>query len=63
MKRVLKRDFNERGKGKIQAKNDFLKSWEIYYSKSKNQSLKNNKNELTITKSTNIESIIKKLYN
>ena len=63
MKRVLKRDFNERGKGKIQAKNDFLKSWEIYYSKSKNQTLKNNKNELTITKSTNIESIIKKLYN
>ena len=63
LKRVLKRDFNERGKGEIQAKNDFLKSWEIYYSKSKNQCIKNNKNELIITKSTNIESLIKKFYN
>ena len=59
MKRVLKRDFNERGKGKIQAKNDFLKSWEIYYNTHKNKSIKNNKNELIITKSTNIESLIK----
>ena len=62
MQRVLQRDFKERGKAKIKAKNDFLKSWEIYHKKFKNKSTKNNKNELIITKNTKIEEIIKKLF-
>ena len=33
MNRVIKRDLNERGKRKDLAKNDFLKSWNIYYDK------------------------------
>jgi len=33
MKRVVKRDIKERGKDKKRAKNDFLKSWDIYYKK------------------------------
>ncbi len=31
MNRVIKRDLNERGKSKDLAKNDFLKSWSVYY--------------------------------
>ena len=62
MKRVIQRDLKERGKQKKQAKDDFLKSWDIYYEKFKNKSIKNNSNELTITKSTNIDQILKKLF-
>jgi len=36
MKRVVQRDIKERGKDKKKAENDFLKSWEIYYEKFKN---------------------------
>ena len=53
MKRVVTRDFKDRGKAKKEAKNDFLKSWDIYYKKFKNK-CKNNTNEFTITKKTNI---------
>ena len=63
MKRVVKRDFIERGKPKKQAKDDFLKSWDIYYNKFKNRSIENNKNELIITKNTNIKDLINKLSN
>ena len=59
MKRVIKRDFIERGKAKKQAEDDFLKSWDIYYEKYKNKNIKNNTNEFTITKNTNIDQIIK----
>ena len=57
MNRVIKRDFKERGKAKNQAKYDFLKSWDIYYEK-----FKHNENEFTITKKTNIDQILKKLF-
>ena len=59
MKRVVKRDFKERGKSKKQAEDDFLKSWDIYYEKFKNKNMINNANEFTITKSTNIDQILK----
>ena len=61
MKRVIQRDLNERGKSKNQAKKDFLNSWDIYYEKFKNKSIKNNKNEFIIKKNTNIDQIIKKI--
>ena len=63
MKRVVQRDLKERGKAKKQAENDFLKSWDIYYKKFKNKSLKNNKNKFTITEKTNIKQILKKIFN
>ncbi len=63
MKRVVQRDFNERGKSKKQAEDDFLKSWDIYYEKFKNNNVINNANEFTITKRTNIDQILKKLFN
>ncbi len=61
MKRVVQRDLNERGKAKNQAEDDFLKSWDIYYEKFKNKNIKENVNEFTITRNTNIDQILKKL--
>ena len=61
MKRVILRDLKERGKAKKQAEDDFFKSWDIYYEKFKNKNIKNNPNEFTITKDTNIDQILKKL--
>ena len=62
MKRVVQRDIKERGKTKKQAEEDFLKSWDIYYEKFKNKNIKNNADEFTITKDTNIDQILKKLF-
>ena len=61
MKRVVKRDIKERGKDKKQAENDFLKSWEIYYGKLKNNNIKKNTHKIIIRKKTDIDHIIKKL--
>ena len=63
MKRVTQRDLNERGKSKKKAKNDFLKSWDIYYDRLNKTSSKNNANQVTITKRTNIENLLKKIFN
>ena len=63
MKRVVQRDFKERGKDKKIAKNDFLKSWDIYYEKFKSSSIKKNKNKFIIRKNTNLDYILKKLFN
>ena len=62
MNRVVQRDSKERGKSKKQAEDDFLRSWDIYYKKLKNKNIKKNKNEFTITKDTNIDQILKKLF-
>ena len=63
MKRVIQRDIKERGKDKKQAKNDFLKSWDIYYEKLKYARIKNNTNKYIIKKNTDIDHILKKLFN
>jgi len=63
MKRVVHRDIKERGKDKKQAENDFLKSWSIYYEKFKPDSIKNNTNKFIIEKNTDIDHILKKLFN
>ena len=63
MKRVVQRDIKERGKSKKQAKNDFLKSWSIYYDKFKSNNIKNNTNKFIIEKNTDIDLILKKLFN
>ena len=62
MRRVVQRDLKERGKAKHQAKKDFLKSWDIYYKKFKNKSIKNNQNQFTISQNTNIDNILKKIF-
>jgi len=63
MKRVVQRDIKERGKDKKQAENDFLKSWDIYYEKFKPNCIKNNTNKFIIEKNTDIDHILKKLFN
>ena len=63
MKRVVQRDIKERGKDKEQAENDFLKSWSIYYEKSKPNRIKNNINKFIIEQNTDIDKILKKLFN
>jgi len=63
MKRVVQRDIKERGKGKKKAENDFLKSWSIYFKKSKPNSIKNNTNKFIIKKNTDIDHILKRLFN
>ena len=63
MKRAVLRDLNERGKVKKQAENDFLNSWDIYYEKFKNTSIKNEANKFIIRKITNIDKILNKIFN
>ena len=63
MERVIKRDLKERGKKRQQAENDFLKSWDIYYEKFKNRSIKNNVKDFIITKNTNIDQILSEIFN
>ena len=63
MKRVVERDSKERGKDKKQAENDFLKSWDIYYGKFKPNKIKNNTNKFIIDKNTDLDYILKKLFN
>ena len=62
MKRVVQRDLNERGKNKKQAKNDFLKSWDIYYEQLKTDTLKKNTNKFIIRKKTDVDHIMKRLF-
>ena len=57
-KRVLQRDFKDRGKSKKQAENDFIKSWNIYYEKINNKRRKNNTDEYIITEKTKINLMI-----
>ena len=63
MKRVVQRHIKERGKDKKQAKNDFLKSWDIYYKNFRPSRIKNNKNKFIIEKNTDLDHILKKLFN
>ena len=63
MKRVVQRDIKERGKEKKQAENDFLKSWSIYYENFEPNSIKNNTNKFILEKNTDIDLILKKLFN
>jgi len=62
MKRVIQRDCKERGKEKKQAEDNFLNSWDIYYEEFKYKNIKNNINKLTITKDTNFDQLLKKLF-
>ena len=62
MNRVILRDLKERGKGKKQAKNDFLKSWNIYHSRFKNKSINRNTKKIIITKNTSLDQILKKIF-
>jgi len=61
LKRVVNRDYKERGKDEKQAAKDFLKSWDIYYEKSKDHNIKTNVNKFIIRKETEINHILKNI--
>ena len=63
MRRAILRDLKERGKVKKKAENDFLNSWDIYYKKFKNKSIKNKANEFNIRKMTDIDKILNVIFN
>ena len=63
MRRAVLRDLKERGKVKKKAENDFLNSWDIYYRKFKNKSIKNKTNEFNIRKMNDIDKILNKIFN
>ena len=63
MRRAVLRDLKERGKVKKKAENDFLNSWDIYYKKFKDKSMKNKANEFNIRKNTDIDKILNKILN
>ena len=63
MNRVIKRDSTERGKSRKQAENDFINSWDLYYKKSKNEHNKKNSNYYNFTKDTDIDHLLKKIFN
>ena len=61
MKRVIKRDFMERGKSKKYAQRDFIKAWELFY-KNKNYSRIYLK-EFVLRNKIEINSFLKKITN
>ena len=61
MKRVVKRDFIERGKSKYLAKKNFIKGWELF-NKNKNNSI-NYLKTIVIKKKSDINPLLKNITN
>ena len=61
IKRVIKRDFNERGKSKNLAKKDFIKAWELFHKFKKKDNSKNYLEEFIVRNISDINFIQKKL--
>ena len=61
IKRVIKRDFNERGKSKNLAKKDFIKAWELFHKLKKKDYSKNYLEEFIVRNISDINFIQKKL--
>ena len=61
MKRVIKRDFLERGKSKSLAKKDFLKAWELFYKDKKKNNSRNYLKKIIFRNKRDINYLIKKL--
>ena len=63
MKRVIKRDYTERGKSKYLAKKDFLKAWELFHENKKNNNSTNYLEKIVIKKELDIDPLLKKISN
>ena len=63
LKRVVKRDFLERGKSKDLAQRDFLKAWELFSKNKKKYSSKYYLETIIFKKESDIEFFLKKLTN
>ena len=63
MKRVIKRDFIERGKSKYLAKKDFLKAWELFHENKKKNNSTNYFKTIEIKQERDINHLLKKISN
>ena len=63
MKRVIKRDFIERGKNKNLAYKDFLKAWKLFHKKETDYQSRNYLKEIVITKKVDMNLLIKDVIN
>ena len=63
MKRVIKRDYLERGKNKNIAKKDFIKAWELYYKNKKKNKSRNYIQKITIRNKGEIKALLNKITN
>lgn len=61
MRRVIKRDFEERGKTKFQAKKDFFNAWELFHKNNNKRSFKNYLKKIIIKKGSERKKLIKKI--
>ena len=61
MKRVIKRDYEERGKNKNLAKKDFIKAWEIYFKNKTKNKTRNYLKEIILENKSDINSLLKYL--
>ena len=61
MKRVIKRDYEERGKNKSLAKKDFIKAWELFYNKKNKKNTKNNLKKFIVKNKSDLNSLLKHL--
>ena len=63
LKRIIKRDYVERGKSKIKSTEDFIKAWKLYKNKEKLYEITEKGKELIFQKDPNMNVILKKLSN
>ena len=61
MKRVIKRDFLERGKTKSLAQKDFLKAWELFYKDKKKNNSRNYLKKIIFRNKKDINYLLKKI--
>ena len=61
MKRVIQRDFLERGKSKYVAKKNFIKAWELFHKNKKKNNSKKFFKTIVIKKKSDINPLLKEL--
>tara|TARA_S200000501_G_scaffold118074_1_gene110860 strand:- start:726 stop:1331 length:606 start_codon:yes stop_codon:yes gene_type:complete len=61
IKRVIQRDFNERGKSKHLAHEDFIKAWELFYKNKKKDNSINYVKTFVVRNKSEVDNLIKKI--
>ena len=61
MKRVIKRDFIERGKSEYHSRRDFLKAWKLFHTNKKKKKNRFYLKEIVITKEIDLKLLIKNI--
>ena len=61
LKRIIKRDFKERGKSKNLAKKDFIKAWELFYKDKKKNNSPNYLKKIIIRNKKDVNLLLNKI--